>query len=110
MDIQDSDYYSANTFVHNEVGDIAWEKIQEKNRSNLVCCENSFSKNSFNKNSYHIETSQLIWVVNQLTDFYMMGAFTEGRFRTGYNFAIDESFFFRQDLILRVTKSFFAGV
>ena len=59
MDIEDPDYYCANTFVYNKVGDIAWKKMQEKNRSNLVCCETSFSKNS-----YHIETSQLIWVAN----------------------------------------------
>ena len=35
MDIQDPDYYSTNTFVYNEVGDVAWKNIQEKNRGNL---------------------------------------------------------------------------
>ena len=30
MDIQDPDNYSANTFVYNEIGDIAWKKKQEK--------------------------------------------------------------------------------
>ena len=28
--------------------------------------------------SHHIETSQLIWRVNQLTDFYMMGTLVSG--------------------------------
>ena len=37
----------------------------------------------------------------------MMRVFNERCFRTDYNFAIDERFFFRQDLILRVTKVFF---
>ena len=39
----------------------------------------------------------------------MMQVFTERCFRTDYNFAIDESSFFGQDLILRVTKVFFRG-
>ena len=39
----------------------------------------------------------------------MMRVFTERYFRADYNFAIDESFFFRQDSILRVTKVFFRG-
>ena len=64
MDVQDPDHYSANTFVYNEVGDIAWKRMQEKNQSNLVHCEIPFSKKS-----YHIETNQWTWVENPLTDF-----------------------------------------
>ena len=37
----------------------------------------------------------------------MMRVFTARGFRTDYSFAIDESHFFRRDLILRVTKVFF---
>ena len=39
----------------------------------------------------------------------MMAVFTERRFGTGYNFAMDELFFFQQDLILRMTKVLFPG-
>ena len=39
----------------------------------------------------------------------MMRVFTERCFQTDYNFAIDERFFSRQDLTLRVTKVFFYG-
>ena len=35
MDIQDPDYYSANTFACNEVGNITQKKKNEKNRGNL---------------------------------------------------------------------------
>ena len=90
MDIQDPDYYNANTFVYNKEGDITWKMIQKKNLSNLACCETSFSKKS-----YHIKTSQLIWVANQWTRSYMIRVFTERCFPTDYNFAIDESYFLR---------------
>ena len=53
MDFQDPDYYSANTLVYNEVGDIAWKKIRKKIGQLILCFETSFSKNS-----YHIETSR----------------------------------------------------
>ena len=39
----------------------------------------------------------------------MMGAFTEGRFRTGYNFAIDESFFFPTGFNFAGDEVFFRG-
>ena len=35
----------------------------------------------FSKNSYYIETSQLIYYANQLTDFYMAQNFTESYFQ-----------------------------
>ena len=78
------------------------KKTGKKSGQHTICSETPFSKNS-----YYIETSQLIWVANQLTGFYMMRVFTARCFRTDYSFAIDESFFFRRDLILRVTKVFF---
>ena len=34
-DIQDPDYYSPNTFVYNEVGDITVKKETGKNQGNL---------------------------------------------------------------------------
>ena len=39
----------------------------------------------------------------------MMQVFSERCFRTDYNFAIDESYFFRRDLILWVAKVFLRG-
>ena len=36
MDIQDPDYYSADTFVYNKVDDIAWKKKKGKNGGNLT--------------------------------------------------------------------------
>ena len=46
MDIQDSDYYSANTFVYNEVGDIKVKKETGKKSGQLiVCSETPFCKN-----------------------------------------------------------------
>ena len=35
MDIQDPDYYSANTFVYNKTGHIEWKNMQAKNRGSL---------------------------------------------------------------------------
>ena len=45
MNIQDPDYYSADTFIYNEVGDIAWKKETGKKIGQLiVCCETSSVK------------------------------------------------------------------
>ena len=38
------------------------------------------SKILFTQNSYHIKTSQLICIVNQLAGFFMVQIFTEGYF------------------------------
>ena len=35
MDIQDQDYYRANSFVYKKLDDMAWKKTQEKNWGNL---------------------------------------------------------------------------
>ena len=45
-----------------------------------VCSETPFSKNLF-----HIETSQLICIANQITDFYMIQVFTERYFQTNFS-------------------------
>ena len=36
------------------------------------------SKILFSQNSYHIKTSQMIFIVNQLAGFFMVQVFTEG--------------------------------
>ena len=53
---------------------IIWEKI-------LIVC----SETHFRKNPNHIETSQLISTVNQLSGFYTIQLLTERCFRAGYN-------------------------
>ena len=38
----------------------------------------------FSRGSCRLETSRLIWVVNQLTSFYMVWVFTKSFFRTDF--------------------------
>ena len=40
----------------------------------------------FRKKLNNIETIQRIWIANQLAEAYTIQLFTEGRFRTDYNF------------------------
>ena len=45
-----------------------------------VCLETPFSKIMF-----HIETSQVIWIANQMTGFYMIQVLTGRYFQTNFS-------------------------
>ena len=62
--------------IANDIDEITLEPFQTLTYTKV------YSETSFSKNSYHIETSQLICIANQLTSFFMIPVFTEKHFRS----------------------------
>ena len=48
----------------------------------------------FTKNLYHIETSQFVFIANQLSGFYILRDFTERYFGKGYSYSVTMSFIY----------------
>ena len=78
--IQNPDTWLGILYLWKNIIDSQKYFVEHDPHCTVVCLEISFSKNV-----YHIETSQLICFVNQLTGFYMMQGFTERYFQTGYS-------------------------